>query len=143
MSAMSKHTPARVFNEGRKIHMQWLGTSRQSAQRSRLKPPRARKGLALRARRAERRWETAWDMRRFSGMRVLRPLAKSLDVQRSEIEQASLRGRRKRRESGGFRGAADRPILDGTACSADSQIAALGQPGDSAERQLSGTAANW
>ena len=48
--------------------MQWLGTSRQPAQRSRLNPPRARKGLALRARRALRSKETAWGMRGLSGL---------------------------------------------------------------------------
>jgi hypothetical protein len=39
--------------------MQWLGTNRQPGQRSPLMPPRAKKGLALRAKRAARRRETA------------------------------------------------------------------------------------
>jgi len=41
---------------------QWLGSSRRPSQRSRLKPPRARKGLVLRARRAARSSDTAWVM---------------------------------------------------------------------------------
>jgi hypothetical protein len=63
MSAISKHTPARVGTDGRKAHMQWLGNSRQPAHRSCLNPPRAMKGLALRARRAVRKRETAWGER--------------------------------------------------------------------------------
>ena len=54
--------PERVATFGRQAHMQWLGTSLQPAQRSPLGPPRAKKGLALRARRAERRRATAWGM---------------------------------------------------------------------------------
>ncbi|BDU55417.1 hypothetical protein LTEGF4_10980 [Limnohabitans sp. TEGF004] len=60
MSAMSKHMPARVGTLGRSAQMQWVGTKRQPAQRSPLGPPRARKGLTLRARREARRRETAW-----------------------------------------------------------------------------------
>lgn len=62
MSAMSKHMPERVGTLGRRAHMQWLGTSLQPAQRVPLGPPLAKKGLALRARRAERRRATAWGM---------------------------------------------------------------------------------
>jgi hypothetical protein len=72
MSAIRRHTPARVRTVGRNAHMQWLGTSRQLAQRSRLNPPRARKGLTLRARRAARRRETALGICRFSGLRAAR-----------------------------------------------------------------------
>jgi len=74
MSPMIRQTPARVAMEGRSAHRQWLGASRQPAQRSRLKPPRARKGLTLRARRSARSRETAWGMRRFSGMPACRPV---------------------------------------------------------------------
>ena len=60
MSAMIRHIPARVVTTGRTPHRQWLGTRRQAAQRSPRGPPRARKGLELRARRALRRRDTAW-----------------------------------------------------------------------------------
>jgi hypothetical protein len=40
--------------------MQWLGTNRHPVQRSPLMPPRARKGLVLRASRAVRKRATAW-----------------------------------------------------------------------------------
>jgi hypothetical protein len=62
MSPISKHTPERVGTHGRMAHMQWLGTSLHSVQCSRCEPPRARKGLALRAIRAARKRETAWGM---------------------------------------------------------------------------------
>jgi hypothetical protein len=59
MSAISKHMPASTGISGRTPHMQWLGTKRQPAHRSPLMPPRAMKGLALRAKRAARKRETA------------------------------------------------------------------------------------
>jgi hypothetical protein len=70
MSAISKHTPACVSTWGRTSHMQWLGTSRQPAQRSPLMPPRAMKGLALRAKREARSLETACGMDGMSIQRV-------------------------------------------------------------------------
>ncbi|BDU52925.1 hypothetical protein LINBF2_11600 [Limnohabitans sp. INBF002] len=60
MSAISKHMPARVDTSGRSEQMQCVGTKRQPAQRSPLGPPRARKGLTLRARRVARKRATAW-----------------------------------------------------------------------------------
>jgi hypothetical protein len=56
---MSKHTPARVDTAGRKAHKQWLNTKRQPGQRSPFGPPRAKKGLTLRAKRAVRNSATA------------------------------------------------------------------------------------
>ena len=44
---------------GRTAHRQWLTTRRQPAQRGTSDPPRARKGLEARARRAVRRRDTA------------------------------------------------------------------------------------
>ena len=52
--------PARVGTSGRSAQRQCEGTKRQPLQRSPLGPPRARKGLTLRARRVERRRATAW-----------------------------------------------------------------------------------
>jgi hypothetical protein len=43
--------------------MQWPGLSRHPAHRALRGPPRAKKGLEARARRAVRRRETAWDMK--------------------------------------------------------------------------------
>jgi hypothetical protein len=43
--------------------MQWLGISRQPAQRTLRGPPRARKGFEARARRVVRRRETAWGIK--------------------------------------------------------------------------------
>ena len=48
--------------------MQWLGTRRHPAQRSPLMPPRAKKGLALRANRAVRKRETAWCAKTAGGV---------------------------------------------------------------------------
>jgi hypothetical protein len=56
---MIKHTPARVGTAGCKAHKQWLGTRRQPGQRSPFWPPRAKKGLTLRAKRAVRNFATA------------------------------------------------------------------------------------
>jgi hypothetical protein len=56
---MIKHTPARVVMAGRKSHRQWLGIRRQPGQCARREPPRAKKGLTLRASRAVRKRETA------------------------------------------------------------------------------------
>ncbi len=62
--------PERVGTEGRKLHMQWLGTKRQPAQRSPLMPPRAIKGLVLRNTRAVRKRDTAWGGGDIGGMKM-------------------------------------------------------------------------
>jgi hypothetical protein len=59
-SLINRHTPARVGSKGRTAHRQWLSTSLQSPHRSRVHPPRATKGLVLRASRAARRRWTAY-----------------------------------------------------------------------------------
>lgn len=55
-----KQADARIGRQARAQVTDAVGASRQPAYRRPLKPPRARRGLALRVRRTVRRRETAW-----------------------------------------------------------------------------------